>query len=157
MNLANVIIPSWVGPVAILALVGGVWLHGYHKGSLAEETVRTELVARVSQASFEQEKKTLNKIIKQKDISNATEVRLTKRLNAANKRLRERAPSSSVVGSVPPISQTPVVPNATTPNQVPVERFNGVVNDYNQLSFDCTKTTIIADEFQKWVIENIKE
>ena len=157
MNLANLVIPSWVGPVAILAAAGAVWFHGYHKGSLAEETVRNELVARVSQASFEQEKKTLNKIIKQKDISNATEVRLTKRLNAANKRLRERAPSSSIVGSVPPISQTPVVPDAAAPNSISVERFNGVVNDYNQLSFDCTKTTIIADEFQKWVVENLKE
>jgi len=158
MNLLDVVLPVWVKPLALVLAISAIFGYGFYRGILHEEVKFEAFQTQVSLAATQQDLKTSQRIINQKDISLATETRLNKRLTGLKLRydglLRANADGSRIV---PPVSETPVVVNATAPVCVPAERHNTVVNEYNQLASDCTTTTVIADEWQKWATENLKE
>jgi len=147
MSILDVILPLWVKPLVLAIIVAATWGHGYYKGLLSGERDLDSYKASVSQEAAKAQTRAFRRIIIQKDINHATEQRLTRRLAAANSRLRKYATDDS--SRVPALPESPRQPDATTTNQVPIGELNVLQNDYNKLYLDCTATTIIADEWQK--------
>ena len=159
MSLTDVILPVWVKPLVLALLVAAIWGHGYHKGILHGERVLDGYKTSVSQAATAAETRTFKRIILQKEISEQTQTKLENRLAIANRRyngLLHSAPNGGII--VPPVSETPArIDEKTTSIGIPVTDYNRIVDNYNQLANDCTATTIIADEWQNWAVENLKE
>lgn len=149
------IIPIWVKPVAYLAVAATIFGFGVTAGMRWEEAAFDRYKLKVQEQELAQTKVYVSRITKQKDINLATETRLNKRIRGLTLKY-DRVLNSATTRPVPPVSQAPVVVDATSPQCIPVERINTVVADYNQLAKDCTVTTVIADEWQKWAIENLK-
>jgi len=151
--ISNVLLPVWVKPLALGILVLSLFGYGYYRGLASGEKELIAFQTQVSLAATKQDIKTAQHIIKQKDISNATQTRLARRLAAANKRLRSNTSDGASI--VPAIPTAPTRVDEQTSDMVSTGTFNGLQQSYRQLYLDCTKTTIVADEWQRWAIENL--
>jgi hypothetical protein len=151
----NFVIPFWVKPVAILLVLGSVWGHGAYKGHEWAGTDFKLYKAEEDRIQSEATQKSLNKFIRQQGINLKSETNLNRRLNAANKRLRQYTRDES--RRVPAVPESPRQPDARPTNEVSSREVEVLREDYNRLYLDCTLTTIIADEWQQRERELIKE
>jgi len=163
MNLTSFVIPFWVKPLAILLVLGFVWGHGFYKGYDWADIDFKLYKAEEDRISATATQKSLNKFIRQQGINLKIETTLNKRLNAANKRLRQYTRSNES-RRVPAVPESPRQPDARPTNEVSSREVEALYadlgilrEDYNRLYLDCTLTTIIADEWQQRERELIKE
>ena len=154
-TLSDVILPVWVKPLAVGLFMAATFGYGVHWGLRIGESKFIRYQQAVSEAASEQALATAKRIIRNNGIALKIETRLNRRLNDANKRLRQYATTDS--GPVPALPESPRQPDAATANVVPLGEFNTLQGDYNKLYLDCTATTIIADEWQKRERELSKE
>ena len=147
MSLFDFVIPF--KPIAILLMLGFVWGHGVYKGYEWADINFKLYKAEEDRISATATQKSLNKFIRQQGINLKIETTLNKRLNAANKRLRQYTRSNES-RRVPAVPESPRQPDARPTNEVSSRSELDVLReDYNRLYLDCTLTTIIADEWQQ--------